>query len=145
MVQHEPTIHPHSEELVMGNIRFRTYDLGGHELARRIWSQYLATVDGVIFIVDASDADRFELSKMELDKLLATEELKSVPFVVLGNKIDKRDAASEEDIRQIMKLTMQDIAEHASRGRQIEVFMCSVYKKVGYADGFKWLAQFLKW
>ena len=83
----------------MGNIRFRTYDLGGHELARRIWSQYLATVDGVIFMVDASDSSRFELSKLELDKLLASEELKNVPFVVLGNKIDKRDAASEEDIR----------------------------------------------
>ena len=77
----------------------------------------MATVDGVIFIVDASDSSRFESSKMELDKLLATEELKNVPFVVLGNKIDKRDAASEEDIRQIMKLTMQDIAEHGAKGR----------------------------
>ena len=67
--------------------------------------------------MDASDSSRFESSKMELDKLLATEELKNVPFVVLGNKIDKRDAASEEDIRQIMKLTMQDIAEHGAKGR----------------------------
>jgi len=27
--------------------------------------------------------------------------------------------------------------------RPVEIYMCSVAKKMGYSDGFKWLSQFL--
>ena len=29
-------------------------------------------------------------------------------------------------------------------GRPIDVFMCSVAKKTGYAEGFRWLGKLLK-
>ncbi|CAJ1458275.1 unnamed protein product [Effrenium voratum] len=34
-----PTLYPNNEELNMNGICFRTYDLGGHETARRIWKE----------------------------------------------------------------------------------------------------------
>mmetsp|Transcript_9081 Transcript_9081/g.18166 ORF Transcript_9081/g.18166 Transcript_9081/m.18166 type:complete len:192 (+) Transcript_9081:27-602(+) len=143
---HEPTIHPNSEELIIGKIRFRTFDLGGHETARRLWRDYFATVDGVVFMVDALDRERFPESKKELDSLLACEELANVPFLVLGNKIDVPRAASEDELRFALRLTDtygKETREATPGVRPIELYMCSVVRRMGYADGFHWLAQFL--
>ena len=73
-------------------------------MARKIWRDYFAAVDGVVFMVDSSDRDRFYLVKQELDYLLNAEELANVPFVILGNKIDMRGAASEDELRNVLGL-----------------------------------------
>lgn len=74
-----------------------------------------------MFIVDATDRERFPEAKRELDvcfnvitgrsifytshnyflpqALLTSEELANVPFLILGNKIDLGRAASEEELR----------------------------------------------
>jgi len=146
MVQHDPTIHAHAEELVLGNVRFKAYDLGGHDTVRKVWKTYFPTVDGIIYLVDAADPSRFDESRKELESLLETKELNKVPVVILGNKIDKKEAASEEELRSKLGLATKGWGSEKSEGesRPIEVFMCSVAKKTGYAEGFKWLSKFLK-
>lgn len=136
-----------SEELIIGKLRLRTFDLGGHETARRLWRDYFATVDGVVFVVDALDRERFPESKRELDTLLGYDELANVPFLVLGNKIDVPRAASEDELRAALGL--YETYGKDARGdkdasiRPIELYMCSVVRRMGYADGFRWMAQFL--
>lgn len=148
VAQLQPTLHPHSEELMIKNIRFKTYDLGGHETARRIWKDYFATVDGIIFLVDAADRTRFAEAKEELSNLLQEPGLANVPFVVLGNKIDIPTAASEDELRHNLGLYShmtygRDTKPNTSGVRPVELFMVSIVKRMGYAEGFQWLSQFL--
>mmetsp|Transcript_9085 Transcript_9085/g.18397 ORF Transcript_9085/g.18397 Transcript_9085/m.18397 type:complete len:156 (-) Transcript_9085:1570-2037(-) len=143
---HIPTQQPTAEEVVIGKIRFRAFDLGGHEAARQIWRNYYAKVDAVIFLVDSSDRERFLEVKTELDNLLADEMLSDVPFLILGNKIDAPAACSEEELRTALglhHLTTGKGSHAVSDIRPIELFMCSVVRKMGYGEGFKWLSQYL--
>ena len=43
--------------------------------------------------------ERFEEARIELENVLETESLSKVPIVILGNKIDKKEAVPEEQLR----------------------------------------------
>ena len=91
---------------------------------------------------------RFGESKVELDALLTDEQLSSCPILILGNKIDRPGAAGEDELRQVFGLYGQTtgrgrVARSELYGRPLELFMCSVLKRQGYGEGFRWISQYL--
>lgn len=143
----DPTFHPNYEELIVGNVKFHAHDLGGHEAARKLWRDYFTTVDGVVYIVDSTDAARFPEARKELEALLCDIE-PHVPFLILGNKIDAQNAVGENELRAglgYIQTTGKDRSRYleGTQERPVEIFMCSVLRRMGYAEGFQWLSSFL--
>lgn len=144
---HTPTFHPITQVFVIGNVRYLAHDLGGHEAARRLWKDYLLRADGVVYLVDAVDRERFAEARKELGALLSDDILQHVPFLVLGNKIDNPMAVSEFELRTELNLlaTTGKEENRTDTGlRPVELFMCSVVRKMGYSEGFQWLAMQLR-
>lgn len=98
-------------------------------------------MDAIVFLVDAADRERFTESKKELDGLLSDDSLSTVPFLVLGNKIDLQYAASEDELKHGLGLTncttgkgKVDLKDTGMR--PMEVFMCSVVRGCSVCGGF---------
>ena len=137
VTQTRPTIHPHSEELKMGNLVLNTFDLGGHETARKIWKDYFPAVHAILFLIDSVDVKRFEEARKELENILETPELVNIPIAILGNKIDMAGAVSEEELKEAIHY--DELL--ARETRPMELFMASVTKKIGFTKALEWVSS----
>ena len=64
-------------------------------------------VDGVRYVVDATDAERIPESKEELFELLDRPVLAGIPLLVLGNKNDLPEAITVEKLIDEMYLSVK--------------------------------------
>lgn len=131
-----PTARAREEEIAIGGLKVKTWDVGGHQAARRLWQGYTGAADAVIFIIDSSDRERLDEAAEELTKVAHALEL---PVAVFANKTDIANSLTSAEIMERIPL-LNDLSEQ-EQGRQIALFPISVYRGTGYEEGFRWLAK----
>nr|XP_033801786.1 ADP-ribosylation factor-like protein 5A isoform X3 [Geotrypetes seraphini]XP_033801787.1 ADP-ribosylation factor-like protein 5A isoform X3 [Geotrypetes seraphini]XP_033801788.1 ADP-ribosylation factor-like protein 5A isoform X3 [Geotrypetes seraphini]XP_033801789.1 ADP-ribosylation factor-like protein 5A isoform X3 [Geotrypetes seraphini] len=105
VVHTSPTIGSNVEEIVVNNTRFLMWDIGGQESLRSSWNTYYTNTEFVIIVVDSTDRERISVTKEELYKMLAHEDLKKAGLLVFANKQDVKECMSVAEISQYLKLT----------------------------------------
>ena len=99
-----PTIGFNLDEFRFKNVKIKMWDLAGQERLRSVWSHYFMAVQGIIFVLDSADSERFLEVREELHKILSDNELLKVPVLVMANKQDLPDAVPIDKLRAELAL-----------------------------------------
>ncbi|KAF7225895.1 transcript variant X2 [Nothobranchius furzeri] len=75
-VHTSPTIGSNVEEITVRNTHFMVWDIGGQESLRASWYSYYCNTEIVILVVDSTDRERLTVTKEELHRMLAHEDIK---------------------------------------------------------------------
>lgn len=140
--------------VTIGDICFTIYELCAYQYWNRSRTAELnlyQLADGIVYFIDAADSERFEESRVELNKMLSDDKIPdNIPILILGNKIDRPNAVSEDDIKDAFHLHDKTTGKgnvplsDLQQRRPLEIFMCTVVKRLGYAEGFQWLCQYIQ-
>ncbi|XP_023893750.1 GTP-binding protein SAR2 [Quercus suber] len=135
----------------IGGIKFNFFDLGEHSIARRVWRDYCAKMDAVVYIVNANTRNRelFLGPREELNALLSDEAFANVPFLIFGITTAEPSSCPEEELCSLLDLTnittgngRVDLAD--ANACPLEVIVAESYNKRQYLDGFKRLSKYIK-
>ncbi len=128
-----PTIGFNVESVHYKKLNFHVWDIGGQTKIRQLWNHYYANTQALIYVVDSSDAERFELAKETLQGLLASDELQDVPVLIYANKQDTAVATISE-IADKLGLAKQ-------RGREWYVQGTCAITGDGLYEGLDWITK----
>lgn len=141
-----PTKHTVKEKVEIGNLVATIFDIGGHAAVRIAWKDYFYKVDGIVFIVDVDDHERFDEVREAYNTVISLEQ--DAPILILMNKIDTLG----EDSNTIMgKYDLMERLEYCAgidRNRKnTKIIYLSVLNENTYDEngvlrvGFQWLGD----
>ncbi|KAI5167197.1 GTP-binding protein SAR1 [Nematocida sp. ERTm5] len=160
-----PTQSVREETLQIGNMKVTINDLGGHEAARLGWSMYFMHSQGIIFLIDITDFDRYAIVAKTYAQLFYTMEKsgkKSLPVAVLFNKTDmwkkvwsmrhpnEPAPALDEVYLNHLCNTLGIVVGEGENGRRVSANYCCVVTDSistpnnGFMLAFKWLDMMIR-
>lgn len=132
-----PTVGFNMRKVTKGNVTIKLWDLGGQRRFRTMWERYCRGVSAIVYVVDAADRDSIPITRSELHDLLKKPTLAGIPLLVLGNKIDKSEALTEQPL--IDQLGLNSITD-----REVCCYMISCKETVNIDIVIEWLIKHSK-
>lgn len=117
--------------------RLTVWDVGGQKSMRPNWRHYLEDCSALVFVVDSSDRARIDEARKALKKILADENMKEVPLMVLANK---KELPNSMTIREVSTL----LALPSYNDRDWEIQACSARQGLGLMQAFTSVAKLVK-
>ncbi|XP_075702156.1 uncharacterized protein LOC142666110 [Rhinoderma darwinii] len=119
------------------NVTFTVWDVGGQTKIRALWKHYFMNTDGLVFVVDSADPERFQEAREELIAIMENNEMREVPFVVMANKQDLPGARKPMELAESLGLTKM-------KGHQWHVQGCCAASGDGLVEGLEVLTNLVK-
>ena len=100
-----PTIGFNYETIHYGGFNMNIMDIGGQDRIRMLWQKYFHDTQGIIFVVDSNDIQRIQEVKMEIEKILQSEDLKSSILLIYANKQDLPNSINPNELSRRLGLS----------------------------------------
>ena len=117
------------------------WDIGGYNIfydneCRILCKHYFKNTDGIIFVIDCNDKERFAKANQVLLELINNEDLKNIPLLIFGNKQDLDEATLPNKLIDILEMEKIKNNKWFLQGS-------SALNGKGIKEGFDWLSNIL--
>ena len=86
----------------LNNTCLNFWDLGGQEDLRSLWSTYFDEANALIFVVDATRPDQFQVVSDVFKDVMSNELIQRIPVLVAVNKSEMEGAAPAAEVRSVL-------------------------------------------
>lgn len=137
VVHTSPTIGSNVEEVVWKNVHFIMWDLGGQDSLRAAWNTYYSNTEFLIVVIDSTDRERLSITKEELWRMIAHEDLTKAAVLIYANKQDIKGCMTPAEISEQLNLT--SLKKH-----RWQIQACCALSGEGLYQGLEWIYSSLK-
>jgi GTP-binding protein SAR1 len=115
------------------NVSAIIYDAPGQLKYREMWAPNITGSNGIVFVVDVADKERFDEAKAVLHDVAMRPETRSIPLLLLLNKVDLR----KPKVKDLVKtLDLESLGK-----RPVKYFETSAITGEGVAEAFAWFGN----
>ncbi len=130
----KPTLAADIEQMEKNHLIFHTFDMAGQVTLRPNWFRYLPESDGLIFVIDYNDPQRFKEAFSEFVRVVEDPDASLRPILIYANKKDLYKKFEISKFASIFEL--RKLLKHPWK-----VVPCSAKTGEGLEAGLNWLVD----